>query len=147
MVVLPPLNVRRHIPIILSDFHFFTKDFKESHVIKKNSWIFREVASFYPGASYHSRWCKCASPHHLLYWGRYWKECKLVWLFLLKWWGVSKHWYGGPHQLNWKYQEWRLHNQTCSSPRRPLFLHALSFECTSNLCVTFLNQFLVFFHI
>ena len=36
---------------------------------------------------------------------------------------------------------------TCSSPRRPLFLHALSFECTSNLCGTLLNQFLVFFHI
>ena len=24
---------------------------------------------------------------------------------------------------------------TCSSPIRPLFLHALSFECTSKLCV------------
>ena len=34
---------------------------------------------------------------------------------------------------------------TCSSPRRPLFLHTLSFECTSKLCVTFLNQFSVFF--
>ena len=30
---------------------------------------------------------------------------------------------------------------TCSSPRRPLFLHAFSFECTSNLCINFLNQF------
>ena len=36
---------------------------------------------------------------------------------------------------------------TCSSPRRPLFLHALSFECTSKLCIHFLNQFLVYFHI
>ena len=36
---------------------------------------------------------------------------------------------------------------TCSSPRRPLFLHALSFECTSKLCITFLNQFSVYFHI
>ena len=30
---------------------------------------------------------------------------------------------------------------TCSSPRRTFFLHALSFECTSKLCVTYLNQF------
>ena len=37
--------------------------------------------------------------------------------------------------------------KTCSSPRCPLFLHALSFECTSKLCITFLNQFLVYFHI
>ena len=36
---------------------------------------------------------------------------------------------------------------TCSSPRRPLFLHALSFDCTSKPCVTFLNQFSVYFHI
>ena len=36
---------------------------------------------------------------------------------------------------------------TCSSPRRPLFVHVLSFECTSKLCITFLNQFLVYFHI
>ena len=36
---------------------------------------------------------------------------------------------------------------TCSSPRRPLFLHALSFECTSKLCGTFLNQFSDYFHI
>ena len=36
---------------------------------------------------------------------------------------------------------------TCSIPRRTFFLHALSFEYTSKLCVTFLNQFLVYFHI
>ena len=36
---------------------------------------------------------------------------------------------------------------TCSSPRRPLFLHALSFECTSKLCVNFINQFSFYFHI
>ena len=36
---------------------------------------------------------------------------------------------------------------TCSRPRRPLFLHALSFECTSKLCINFLNQFSFFFHI
>ena len=30
---------------------------------------------------------------------------------------------------------------TWSSPRRQLFLHALSFECTSNLCIKFINQF------
>ena len=39
------------------------------------------------------------------------------------------------------------HIKTCSGPRRPLFLHALSFECTSKLCITFLNQFSVYFHI
>ena len=37
--------------------------------------------------------------------------------------------------------------QTCSSPRRSLFLPALSFQCTSKLCITFLSQFLVYFHI
>ena len=37
--------------------------------------------------------------------------------------------------------------KTCSSPRRPLFLHELSFECTSKLCITFLNQFSVYFRI
>ena len=36
---------------------------------------------------------------------------------------------------------------TCSSPRRTFFLHALSCECTSKLCITFLNQFSVYFHI
>ena len=36
---------------------------------------------------------------------------------------------------------------TCSSPRRTFFLHALSFECTSKLCGTFLNQFSDYFHI
>ena len=35
---------------------------------------------------------------------------------------------------------------TCSSPRRPLFLHALSFECTTGLCFNFLNHFSVYFH-
>ena len=34
---------------------------------------------------------------------------------------------------------------TCSSPRRTFFLHALSFECTSKTCITFLNQFSVYF--
>ena len=36
---------------------------------------------------------------------------------------------------------------TCSSPRRTFFIHALSFECTSKLCIIFLNQFSVYFHI
>ena len=36
---------------------------------------------------------------------------------------------------------------TCSIPRRPLFLHMLSFECTTKLCINFLNQFSVYFHI
>ena len=38
-------------------------------------------------------------------------------------------------------------NMTCSSPRRTFFLHALSFQCTSKLCNTFINQLLVYFHI
>ena len=37
--------------------------------------------------------------------------------------------------------------KTWSRPRRPLFLHALSFECTSKLCINFINQFSVYFHI
>ena len=37
--------------------------------------------------------------------------------------------------------------RTCSSPRRNFFLHALSFECTSKLCATFINQFSDYFHI
>ena len=31
--------------------------------------------------------------------------------------------------------------EICSSPRRPLFLHALSSECTSKLRINFLNHF------
>ena len=38
-------------------------------------------------------------------------------------------------------------HMTWSSPRRPLFLHALSFDCTSKLCINFINQFSVYFHI
>ena len=38
-------------------------------------------------------------------------------------------------------------SRTCSSPRHPLFLHALSFECTSKLCINVLNRFSVYFHI
>ena len=34
-----------------------------------------------------------------------------------------------------------LGDMTCSSPRRPLFLHALSFECTSKLCIIFSTNF------
>ena len=37
-------------------------------------------------------------------------------------------------------------DMTCSSPRRPLFLHALSFECTSKLCAIFINIIFVYFH-
>ena len=36
---------------------------------------------------------------------------------------------------------------TFSSPRRTFLLHALSFEYTSKLCITFLIQFSVYFHI
>ena len=35
--------------------------------------------------------------------------------------------------------------QTWSSPRHPLFLHTLSFKCTSKLCNNFINQFSVNF--
>ena len=38
-------------------------------------------------------------------------------------------------------------SMTWSGPRRPLFLHALSFECTSKMCINFLNKFSVYFHI
>ena len=37
--------------------------------------------------------------------------------------------------------------KTSSSPRRTFFIHALLFECTSKLCITFLNQLSVCFHI
>ena len=37
--------------------------------------------------------------------------------------------------------------KTCSIPRRTFFLHALSFESTSKLCITFLNKFSVYFDI
>ena len=30
---------------------------------------------------------------------------------------------------------------TCSSPRHPLFLHALSFECTTKFCINFSTNF------
>ena len=46
MVVLPLLKVRRHTPIILSLFLLFTKNIKEGNIIKRHSWIDREVASF-----------------------------------------------------------------------------------------------------
>ena len=35
--------------------------------------------------------------------------------------------------------------KTCSRSRRTFFLHSLSFECTSKLCITYLNQFSVYF--
>ena len=35
--------------------------------------------------------------------------------------------------------------QTCSSPRRTFFLHALSFECTSNCAVLFSTKFYIIF--
>ena len=47
MEVLPPLKVRRHIPIILAILLLLTKDLKEVHMIKSNSWIDRKVANFF----------------------------------------------------------------------------------------------------
>ena len=52
--------------------------------------------------------------------------------YCIFWYTISKHF------------KWIM---TCSSPRRTFFLHMLSFECTSNLCGTFLNQFSDYFHI
>ena len=46
MAVLPPLKVRRHIPIIIYLSLLFTKDIKEGHTIESNSWIDRKVANF-----------------------------------------------------------------------------------------------------
>ena len=49
--------------------------------------------------------------------------------------------------LGENYEGARKVNKTWSSPKRPLFLHALSFDCTTKLCINFLNQFSVYFHI
>ena len=46
LAILPPLNVCRHIPIVLFLLLIFTKDLKEGHIIKIQSWIDGEVASF-----------------------------------------------------------------------------------------------------
>ena len=46
MAVLPLLKIRKHISIILALFFLFTKDLKESHIIERHSWIYREVANF-----------------------------------------------------------------------------------------------------
>ena len=35
----------------------------------------------------------------------------------------------------WKFVRMLLHHLTCFIPRRPLFLHTLSFECTTKLCI------------
>ena len=41
---------------------------------------------------------------------------------------------------------WReVSTMTWSSPRRPLFIHALSFQCTSKLCINFINQVSIYF--
>ena len=37
--------------------------------------------------------------------------------------------------------------KTCSSPRHPLFLNALSFECTSKPCINFISQFSFYIYI
>ena len=47
MAVLPPLKVRRHIPIILILYLLFTKDPKEGHIIERHSLIDRKVANFF----------------------------------------------------------------------------------------------------
>ena len=47
------------------------------------------------------------------------------------------------YSMIWNYTK----SMTCFSPRRPLFIHTLSFECTSKLCINFLNQFSFYFHI
>ena len=60
---------------------------------------------------------------------------------------VSRYCHQVGTTLNTLEESTQWDNQTCSSPRRTFFLHALSFECTSKLCGTFLNQFLYYFHI
>ena len=47
----------------------------------------------------------------------------------------------------WKIAIQRLLTMTWSSPRRSLFLHSLSFECTTKLCINLFNQFSVFLHL
>ena len=76
--------------------------------------------------------------------------------FLLEWrWSMfiwwESLWPRDNMKSSYRWMAIRIHeiwlHWTCSSPRRTFFLHALSFECTSKLCITFLNQFLVYFHI
>ena len=46
MAFLPPLKIRRHIPITLALLLLFTKDLKEIHIKKMHSWIDRKVVYF-----------------------------------------------------------------------------------------------------
>ena len=46
MAVLPPLKIRRHIPIILALFLLFTKDLKEGHIVERYNLLDREVDAF-----------------------------------------------------------------------------------------------------
>ena len=43
--------------------------------------------------------------------------------------------------------EWKGALKDLFQPKTKHFFHALSFECTSKLCITLFNQFLVYFHI
>ena len=85
-----------------------------------------------------------------LFWGKGWwvGACGLVVFFRGE---VDYGIWGGmdiPEVLECRFEVfWNGVLVTCSSPRRTFFLHALSFECTSKLCITFLNQFSVYFHI
>ena len=45
------------------------------------------------------------------------------------------------------YTIYSAYYMTCSSPISPLFLHALSIEWITKLCINLLNQFSVHFHI
>ena len=63
---------------------------------------------------------------------------------------ISGHWYYKMNLLKnsmnlLAYKIPTIWLMTCSSPRRTFFLHALSFEFTSKLCITLLNQFYFIF--
>ena len=47
----------------------------------------------------------------------------------------------------WYVDDNKLLHVNWSSPRRQLFIHGISFEWTTKLCINFLNQFLFYFHI
>ena len=53
--------------------------------------------------------------------------------------------------INWSHWiyngKWGKLYKTYSSPRCPHFIHVLSFESTTKLCINFLNQLSVYFHI
>ena len=74
-----------------------------------------------------------ASLNNCLSYEEFWGEIPYISMIPFKFW-VPVYFH------NWTNKSGKV-LMTCSSPRRPLFLHSLSFECTSKLCINFLNQF------